>query len=83
MKPEFKLKCPDCNAVLNLSVGFDGCDWDSVKGEGSGFNYEITLECPECGRLYPVGRLKREADFCENTEARRPYGGTSHETETV
>ena len=68
-----KLKCPRCGGNLELSTSFDGCDWDSVKGEGSGFDYEIAL-VSDCGRVYPIGRLKDEFAFCENIESRRPYG---------
>jgi len=70
-----KLKCVACGGILDLQTSFDGCDWESVKGESSGFNYEIELIC-DCGRVYPIGRLKNEFDFCENIESRRPYGRT-------
>jgi len=69
-----KLKCARCGSDLNLSVPFDGCDWDSVKGEGSGFDYNISLDCSACGRTYAIGRLKSRFDFCENVEEARPYG---------
>lgn len=69
-----KLKCTDCGGNLDLQVAYDGCDWDSAKGEGSGFNYEIALACDDCGRIYPIERLKEEFAFCENIEKRRPYG---------
>lgn len=69
-----QLKCADCGGSLVLRVVFDGCDWFSVKGEGSRFDYEIELYCDECGRVYPIGRLKNEFAFCENVEQRRPYG---------
>jgi GNAT superfamily N-acetyltransferase len=68
-----KLKCADCGGNLELQIGFDGCDWDSVKGDGSGFEHEIRLVC-DCGRYYPIGRVKKYSDFCENIESRRAYG---------
>ncbi|MDR1631233.1 MAG: Trm112 family protein [Oscillospiraceae bacterium] len=74
MKDERKLKCTDCRGSLDLLVSFDGCDRDSIKGGGSGYNYEITLQCDECGRIYPIGRLNNEFAFCENIKQRRPYG---------
>ncbi|MDR0295507.1 MAG: hypothetical protein LBH91_04860 [Prevotellaceae bacterium] len=70
-----KLQCVDCGGDLEVEVAFDGCDWDSIKGEGSGYVYVIELYC-ECGRLYPIGRIKNELAFCENIERRRPYGKT-------
>ena len=70
----YKLKCPACGGNLKLTIGYDGCDWDSVKGEGSGFGYEITLDCFDCPRLYAIGRLKNEFHFSENIQTRRPYG---------
>lgn len=69
-----KLKCTACGKDLELHVSFDGCDWDSVKGEGSEFCFEISLGCTDCGRIYSIGRLKDEFEFCENIKKRRPYG---------
>lgn len=77
-----KLKCVDCGRNLDLRVVFDGCDWDSVKGSGSRFDYEIELCCKNCGRVYPVGRLKNEFAFCENIEKRRPYGKVAAEPQS-
>ena len=73
MQNHKKLKCANCGENLELDVSFDGCDWDSVKGKGSGYDYEIQLYC-ECGRVYPIGRINNEFAFCENVESRRPYG---------
>lgn len=74
MRNESKLKCTRCGKDLELSAGFDGCDWESVAGEKSGFKYTIALVCNDCGRVYPIGRLKNYQDFCENIEKLRPYG---------
>jgi len=74
MTQEKKLKCTDCGGDLKLTVGFDGCDWNSVKGEGSGFGFAIHLDCANCPRCYPIGRLKDEFAFCEYIEKLRPYG---------
>ena len=68
-----KLKCAACGGSLELQVALDGCDCDSVKGAGSGFKYEIELVC-DCGRCFPIGRLKNESAFCENIKSLRPYG---------
>ena len=75
MQEKYMLRCTNCKSVLELEVVFDGCDWDSVTGEGSGFDYQIQLSCPQmgCGRVYPIGRIKEERDFCENKEIQRPY----------
>ena len=73
MKNENKLTCAACGGNLDLQVCFDDCDWDSAAGEGSGFGWELALVC-ECGRVFPIGRLKNDSDFCESTENRRAYG---------
>ena len=73
MQDKSKLKCTNCGDNLELEVSFDGCDWESIKGEGSNFNYKIALSC-SCGRVYPIGRLNNELAFCENIENYRPYG---------
>lgn len=59
------LKCPVCGSELELEVSFDGCDWNSKEGEGSGFDNQIALCCPKmgCGRVFPIGRVKKESDF--------------------
>jgi hypothetical protein len=59
------LKCPVCGSELELEVPFDGCDWNSREGEGSRFDYQIALCCPKmgCGRVFPIGRIKKESDF--------------------
>lgn len=58
------LRCSCCGSKnLEISLGYDGCDW---KGKESGFMYDLSLFCNDCGRVYPVGRLKSESDFCEN-----------------
>lgn len=73
MTDKSKLKCVCCNSILKLNISFDGCDWESKEGEGSGFDYEISLLCADCGRIYPIGRVKNSFDFCENSEYLRPY----------
>lgn len=72
-----KLKCPECDSILHLSLAFDGCDWNSIKGEGSNFDHEISLRCPKdgCGYIYSIGRIKNDYDFVENLEKYRPYAG--------
>jgi len=58
-----KLKCPTCNVNFKLLVEFSGCDWDTKKGEGSNYNYPISLNCSKCGAVYTLGHLKNECDF--------------------
>ncbi len=58
------LKCTKCgDENLYVSLDFDGMDKDSERGEGSGFKTMITLNCPCCGGVYVVGRVKHSADF--------------------
>lgn len=61
------LKCPVCGTELEFEFSFDGCDWDSKAGEGSGFDNQISLCCPKmgCGRVFPIVRVKKESDFSE------------------
>lgn len=70
-----KLKCPHCGSYLGLETMYDGSDWQSAAGAGSGFGYVIALTCPRqgCGRVYPVGRVRREEDFSEPAGELRPY----------
>jgi hypothetical protein len=42
-----KLQCVDCGGDLILDVSFDGCDWDSIKGEGSG-KYSSIVDAVGC-----------------------------------
>jgi len=60
-----KLKCPSCNSSLKLTVGFTGCDWDTAKGEGSGYGWPISLNCYNCGRIYTIGHVKDYFNFSE------------------
>ena len=46
-----KLKCPHCGSYLGLETMYDGCDWQSAAGAGSGFGYVIALTCPRHGGL--------------------------------
>lgn len=65
------LICPVCGAELKVSISYDGCDWDSVAGEGSGYKWSINLDCTSCSRTFPIGRVKKENDFCENKDTTR------------
>lgn len=62
-----KLKC-ECGGKLELEKVFDGCDWNSEHGKGSGFDYEIELICQKCGTIYALGRTRRMSDFDECKE---------------
>lgn len=68
-----KLKCTDCKEPLSFFIGYDGCDYDSVAGEGSGFNCCIFLRCTNCGKVYTLGRVKDFSEFSESVEKYRPY----------
>lgn len=61
-------RCSCGSEKIFCSVSYDGCDWKSEAGEGSGFAYEISLECNNCGRVYPIGRIKSENDFSKNKD---------------
>lgn len=73
MKAIHKLKCPHCNEVLTISFGYDGCDWNSEEGEGSGFGHEVGLVCNSCGSYYPIVRTKGINDAVCVKEDNRPY----------
>lgn len=59
------LKCPKCDNVLKLQIGYTGCDWDTKKGKGSGYGWEVSLTCDNCGRLYTIGHVKELNNFAE------------------
>ena len=64
------LKCSRCgDDNLNVSVGTDGLDCNSLQGSGSGFNSVITLTCAKCNCVYIVGRIRNAADFTVDTDA--------------
>lgn len=60
-----KLKCPNCGSDLDLEIGFTGCDFDCEAGEGSGYDYEVSLACNKngCGRVFKLGMIKKYSDF--------------------
>ena len=58
------LKCAACGSYnIKLSIGFDGMDCYSEAGDGSGFKWEVSLYCDDCGRVYPVCRVKNYTDI--------------------
>jgi len=59
------LKCPECNSVLKLNIGYTGADWNTKKGKGSGYGWEVSLSCDECESLYTIGHIKNLCDFVE------------------
>ncbi|CAM2952531.1 hypothetical protein PASE110613_09200 [Paenibacillus sediminis] len=54
------LKCPYCESDLELHHNFTGADWDTVKGEGSGYGWVLSLKClnGDCSRVYPLVHSK-------------------------
>jgi hypothetical protein len=60
-----KLKCHNCDTILKLVICFTGCDWDTKKGEGSGYGYPISLDCDNCGSVHTLGHVKGYGDFSE------------------
>lgn len=69
------LKCPDCGSDLELWQAYSGCDWNSEKGEGSGFGWEVYLACRgnSCARVYLLGYTKELHHFVTPIEKLRPY----------
>ena len=65
------LKCAGCGSFnIKMNVGFDGMDCESEAGEGSGFKWEVKLYCDDCGRVYPVCRVKNFSDISEIKEGK-------------
>ena len=60
-----KPKCPACGSDLELEIGFTGCDWNCEAGENSGYDYQVSLNCPKhgCGRVFTLGMIKNDNDF--------------------
>lgn len=55
------LKCAGCGGYdIRMHVCYDGVDEHSKSGAGSGFVYGVDLVCEDCGRCYPVCRVKSE-----------------------
>lgn len=59
------LKCPVCGETLELNIAFTGADWECEAGEGSGYDWPLSLRCNkvECRRIYTLGHLKKQSDF--------------------
>lgn len=76
------LKCPACDSQLMISYGYTGADWECEKGEGSGYKYEVSLQCTTnaCARSFTLGHLKDYADFSEVKNG-KPYLTQNSETE--
>lgn len=72
---DWRLKCASCGSDLELRVEFDGCDWETVAGENSGYKYPISLICQNnnCRNVYIIGRLKNEFDFSASNTETRPF----------
>ena len=72
-----KIKCPNCGSELYLQLGYDGCDWDTVAGDGSGYDFPLSLCCHnnQCACIFTLGRLRNEFAFSESIEEYRSYAG--------
>jgi hypothetical protein len=57
------LRCKCGSSNLKLGAGFDGRDDLSTKGEGSGYDIEVYIECLDCGIINAVGRIKKFSDM--------------------
>ncbi|VBB08451.1 Hypothetical protein LUCI_3757 [Lucifera butyrica] len=54
------LKCNACGSPLKLNKFFTGVE----EGEdGKIYDCGVSLECDCCGRIYPLGCIKKEQDF--------------------
>lgn len=58
------LKCPYCDSDLELHQGYTGCDWDTIKGEGSGYGWVLNLQCSNdnCATIFPLVHSKEMHD---------------------
>lgn len=58
------LVCAGCgNNDLDFHVMYTGADWNCEAGEGSGYDFEVSLVCDKCGRIYTIGHVKSESDI--------------------
>lgn len=57
-------KCGCGSDDIRLDIGYDGLDELSVAGECSGFGIVVSLCCTNCGRVYPVCRVKVFTEVC-------------------
>lgn len=65
------MRCVQCHGFdLDLHVGWDGMDEESMAGEFSGFNALVSLVCNTCGRAYPVCRVRDFSDVSELVEVK-------------
>lgn len=73
MKDKYKLKCCECNTILEPYVSYDGCDWQSEAGDRSGYGWEVSLKCPCCGSLFPIARMREMNDISLIKKQEAPY----------
>jgi hypothetical protein len=69
------IKCPYCDAQLELRIGYTGADWDTVAGKGSGFGHAISLQCPNdaCAVSMPLLHVKEMHHVSLVKEDRRHF----------
>lgn len=56
------LKCPECGAELELSVGFDGMSEEAVLYDSTfapNWGWVVSLDCTKCSRVYPICRTNQ------------------------
>lgn len=72
---EKMLRCSYCNAILKLQIGYTGCEWETVAGEGSGYGHEISLQCTNdgCATCFPLVHAKESHDVSVVKEERRHF----------
>ncbi len=62
-------KCTGCGSEdIKLNVADDGMGWLSAAGEESGFDIVVSLCCENCGRVYPVCRVRNFSDVSSIVE---------------
>lgn len=59
------LKCPECGAELELSVGYDGMSEEAEQyGKFSpNWGWVVSLDCTKCSRVYPICRTNNRLNI--------------------